>query len=63
MRKLTMLTWDRPYRQLSGTTSMTQELEPAEYKFRSFRNGQLTGQTDTIACTTIKGYVKLVIVE
>lgn len=53
----------RSYKQLPGTTTIIQELERAEYKFKSIREGRQTGKTDIVACTDSKTPVKLVISE
>lgn len=53
----------RPFRQLSGTTTIIQEVEPAEYVFKAFRAGKETGKTDTVACVSTRIPVKVVIAE
>jgi hypothetical protein len=46
-----------------GPTVVTRELERAEYKFKSFREGNETGRTDPIPCIAVKTPVTVVIVE
>src|SRR5262249_28900241 len=46
-----------------GPTVVTRELERAEYKFKSFREGTETGSTDAIPCINAKTAVPVVIVE
>ncbi|MFY9317361.1 MAG: hypothetical protein WAO95_17625 [Burkholderiales bacterium] len=53
----------RPYRQMPGVTTIIQELERAEYKFKTFRDGKQTGKTDIVACIESNRPVEVVIQE